>query len=538
MSQVYRPNGGGDPIGNSPLTGNTGAGAGLGQYGAPNSGVVNQRKPRPRGVQPEFPLVTNQPGPLTPPPKPTVMGMPVWGGPGAAAPPTSGFQGMGNDMFYANGQGQPIRPPSPTRPGSLPDESGTQYRPPAPAAGFQGYGNDMFRASGMPAAGQANQFGWSPLMMGEQVPAGMRMARSGSGANLAASMRQQNRPVPSAMLPNAVPQGGNPMAGTMTSLPGGWWNNPLYANSNGGGWWNDPTGAGQNLNRAMAGGGPGQSQGDTGFLGGYHAAGSGGGGGGGGSGNNSMVQPFVDSMNEANKLNRDRQGNITSGWEAMKNWIAGQYGGLGEQQRKDINTTFDKEKGRLTQDMISRGLTSSTVLDNMQKGNERTRGEALARLDDDLTRNMVQTTLPVWTKELDFLNGINEKGPDLGLMAQLLQQAGAAGPGGNGGGYGAAIPMNVDMSGMDYGYGQMGSPVGYGGGMMGYGGGSQMQRGTRPSYSIPGFPGTYPTGRGGGMGRLPPSMITDPDLTLDGRYPDEYDYSSLFGDGPGGMDYF
>jgi hypothetical protein len=326
----------------------------------------------------------------------------------------------------------------------------------------------------------------------------------------------------------------------------GWWHasngetigpgQQMLANSPG--WWHGQ-GEGQALNKAMAGQGGGSMGGGAGgFLGGYTGGGSGGGGNG---GYGSDVQPFVDAMNHSNQRNADRQNNISDGYGAMKDWIAKMYGGLGEQQRKDIGTTFDKEKGRLTQDMISRGLTASTVLDNMQKGNERTRGEALARLDDELTKNMVGATLPVWTKELDFLTGIKDSGPDLNLMSQLLQQANSAGNGGMGG-YGgrggAGVPVTIDSGDIGYQMPQYG-----GGGLPSWiqGGGStlpmgrvlgnllgQAKRNTNMvGNRTPHSPMAFgPGGRSGAMGGNGASA----------PYPADYDYGALFGPG-GGSDY-
>ncbi len=480
-------NGGSGPaIANAGLYGSGAAGGGLGSYGAPNAGVVNQRKPVPRQVRPNFPLVTNDPGPLTPPPKPAGAiaddrffhvgdGAAV----GSNSPRFAGLTPGFTDGIVAYGGGFHAPPQSPTRSsGRSAAEDGRFFNvgggaapvslPASGANEWQAYG------AGSPKPGWLTPgSSWSPLPAESYEMDAPKHERNRGGGGHARGPLLPN---------NTAPAYGAGTAGSTQFMSPGWWHaangevigpgQQQVANSPG--WWHGQ-GEGQALNQAMAAQaqfGPGGG-GQGGFLGGYVGGGGGGGGHGGGNyGNN--IGDFVDAMNHANQRNADRQNNVSSGYEAVKNWIGQMYGNLGEQQRKDVNTTFDKEKGRLTQDMISRGLTASTVLDNMQKGNERTRSEALARLDDELTKNMVGATLPVWTKELDFLTDIKDSGPDLGLMAQLLQQANSAGNGqggmgGYGGGGGAGIPITIDSGDIPY---MQPMAMGYGGG--GYGNGRGM----------------------------------------------------------------
>jgi hypothetical protein len=488
--------GGSGPTANAALYSTGAPAGGLGAYGAPASGVVNQKKPVPRGVRPSFPLVTNDPGPQVPPPKPMMVGMPIWGGNRPTTTDANGrpFTGMGNDVMYPGGR-PPVqnRLPNPR----LPDESGFLYRPQGagpgaqPATPFQGFGNDVMRGSnGLPIGG----FGWDPLMMDEEGGRGGRGRGQINSRDMIRAGSASGRPQGAQLANNTAPNYNGSRAGTQYFEVGGqWWRDPNKAVSNAGGWWNDPSGAGQDLNRYMSGltpygtplgTGPGGAPlGDNGppmtaQMRGSKSGGSRRGMAGYGGG----VQDFIDATNEANKRNAKRQNNVTSGYEAMKNWITGLVGNMGEMQRKDINTTFDKEKGRLTQDMISRGLTASTVLDNMQKGNERTRGEALARLDDGLTEKMLGHVTPVWGKQLDFLTGVEENGPNLAMMAQLLQQANSAGGmngyqgGGNGGGgggrgFGAGIPVSIDSGSIGY---QMPGGMGFGGGNWIQGGGTTI----------------------------------------------------------------
>lgn len=376
----------------------------------------------------------------------------IYGGPkpagGGSAAGVPGMQGFGNDMFYPAGRGSSLTGAAPQANNRLViDGPGfiNQGRPPATPAGTVlpsfGTGGPMAGGAmaGMPAATP-----WTPYM---QNPAGP-------------SPTAKPAPARGPLLPtNTAP---NYQQGNGISLEPGQWHNPGYLSANGTMWNGSEPGAWNN---------PGYQQQPPGN--GYSGSGLAQGGMGMGGALGQAWQEFQDATNAANKANRERQNNITGGYEGMKNYINEQFQGLGNQQRKDINTTFDKERGNLNQGMISRGLTNTTANLNMLGGNERRRGEGLARLDDDLTRELVGNTLPVWGKELDFLNSITEKGPDAGLVAQLLKGA-AAGPG-----YGGGI--GLDMSGFgDQGYGMPGMMGAWGSplGMMGYGGGSHLAHGS------------------------------------------------------------
>lgn len=63
--------------------------------------------------------------------------------------------------------------------------------------------------------------------------------------------------------------------------------------------------------------------------------------------------------------------------------------GLGDQQREDINTRWDKLSGNQEQGLINRGLGNTTLRQNMLRGVEEGRGDELGRLRDSLAREQV-----------------------------------------------------------------------------------------------------------------------------------------------------
>jgi hypothetical protein len=174
-------------------------------------------------------------------------------------------------------------------------------------------------------------------------------------------------------------------------------------------------------------------------------------GGGGGPGG-----AFADAMNSANAANENRYQDINSGYTAWRRRVNDLLSGLGNQQRADTNEMYDNRAGEMTQSTISRGLTNSTVLDNLLQGNTRERSSAMARLAEALARERMAQEGGAFKDQVDFMERKTEKGPDASLVASLMERFGA---GGGGGGGGMAMPVTVDMSGGGGGYG-MGAGMG------------------------------------------------------------------------------
>lgn len=65
--------------------------------------------------------------------------------------------------------------------------------------------------------------------------------------------------------------------------------------------------------------------------------------------------------------------------------------GYGESGRADINRLFDEDSAAITQDLIDRGLLSSTEAASQQLGSTERRSAELRRLEDDLIRNRLDT---------------------------------------------------------------------------------------------------------------------------------------------------
>jgi hypothetical protein len=356
------------------------------------------------------------------------------GGTGGVAPPatpsTSGPQ-IGNDMFFPPGRAASTAP--------------------------VGKGAASGRSKGLPADGAPPLF-WEP-----STPQAAPDARSRGSGQLAAA-------------PNLSSRGNSPLTPPSGRL------------TNAGGYPHMPFGQGQDANKAMQGGPTifdvggnslhnygtmdamgtyqqqqaliaGQlnnrfnqnSRGGANAGGGAMPAYGGGGGGVGG--------PWQAQMDAANQANDQRYHEINSGYTAARRRADEQLSRLGAMQRQDTNTAYDANASRLTQDTINRGMTNTTVQDNLQQGNTRQRSEAMARLEEALTRERLNTEYSLLRDQLGFMERREDVQPDMGLLAQLAQRAGAAGDGGGGG------AVNVDWGGGGGGvpaYGGMGMGMGSG----------------------------------------------------------------------------
>lgn len=544
---------GGRPTPNSPLYA-TGGGAGIAAAGGPgNEPVIYSPSAKPVPARMAVsPRITQNAARLQPPPQPmpqinSASRGPIAddrffhvgdGGGGSALrrrPPANthnepNFNTPGQWMAYGSGR-------------SAADDGryfnvGGGYQPPARGAA----GPLEWQAYGSPSRGRRQrepELFWEPPVA--EVPKPPR--RSGG-----------NRPRGPLLPGNSAPAYGASMAGTSQSLPGGWWHDPTYAVKNAGGWWHDPSGAGQDLNRLWSGLSPSGaplSGGGGGFLGGYQRRGGGGG--------NDIISAYEAAMAAANAANESRYNTINSGYTSGRRRASGLLDQLGDMQRYDTNRAYDANSGKIAQDAINTGLTSSTVRSNLLTGNERKRGESLARVNESLTQNRLNTEMPLLKEQLDFMERRNDVGPDLGMFARLLAQAGSN-PGYGGGGMmidstpygmqGYAMPM------FGGGYLPRGSQlqrgsgirgIGFGSGMGGLmgggegGSGSAFADGVSAGTSIFGGSGGWDplgsyTGEGdiNSIGSVSPPVGRPPDWSLGmGGYPADYDYGALFGNGSG-----
>lgn len=191
---------------------------------------------------------------------------------------------------------------------------------------------------------------------------------------------------------------------------------------------------------------------------------AGGAGVGGASGNN-LYDAFQKAMDDANRANEQRYQDTLAGtqnrYERNMNYLEG----AGQQEARDINQAYAQQAARTNQDLINRGLRTSTIASNLQAGNERERLNDQGRLQERLRQQRIATDAGLSGDVLSLMERRNDIAPDMNQLIALAQLEGRAGP--IGGGY-AGVPMFVSPGAIGYGLPSGGFPAyvgaGFGGG--------------------------------------------------------------------------
>src|SRR5688572_4186606 len=82
-----------------------------------------------------------------------------------------------------------------------------------------------------------------------------------------------------------------------------------------------------------------------------------------------MADSYRKAIEDANKANEARYSDLIQGrYNLMQRQMAA-LEGSGAQERKDLEDQYRDRSATLDQDLVSRGLTNTTVRDTMQGGN-------------------------------------------------------------------------------------------------------------------------------------------------------------------------
>lgn len=149
--------------------------------------------------------------------------------------------------------------------------------------------------------------------------------------------------------------------------------------------------------------------------------------GGGGSAGNSPWSEWQDAYDEAKATNEARYNDILGQYGDRYDRNMGYVEGMGTQERADINTQWNNERSAVGQDMVSRGLTGTTIKPSMEMGVERQRTAALGRLNDRLLQQKLYADMQLSGDKLGFMERREDEYPDPNLLAQLAQNYGQSG---------------------------------------------------------------------------------------------------------------
>jgi hypothetical protein len=147
-----------------------------------------------------------------------------------------------------------------------------------------------------------------------------------------------------------------------------------------------------------------------------------------------IITGVNSASNAANAANTTRYrqglGVTTHGANASQNYLqqaVTDTAGYGESAKRDINENYAHNVGAGTQNLISGGLSGTTILGTMQQGAERNRSRDLADLSErqstlraGLRGQQAQSAQSGANSIAGFIAGRNDTGPDVASYGRLL----------------------------------------------------------------------------------------------------------------------
>lgn len=157
---------------------------------------------------------------------------------------------------------------------------------------------------------------------------------------------------------------------------------------------------------------------------------------------------FQAERDRANAANEGRYNQGFGMFQQMHDKSMADVGNMTGQRRADLNRRYDEQGAASQQSLIDRGLGNTTITENFRMGNERERGDQLNRLTDQEIERRVGTRERTVLPWINFIEGRQDVGPDMGMMSNLAMQAGSVG-----------IPLGGMMGGGGYGGDAYGNPA-------------------------------------------------------------------------------
>ena len=158
------------------------------------------------------------------------------------------------------------------------------------------------------------------------------------------------------------------------------------------------------------------------------------GGGGGISLARNVLQQFEDSRQSANQANESRFQEIKSGFSARRQRALDLLKQSTGQRAADIRQTFAGRQSQSASDLVSRGLSGTTIKPTIAAGIAREEQGALNQLRDQEIQRQIGVDAGLEGDRLAFLERRTDTGPDTSTLLDLARRFGAGFGGGGGGG--------------------------------------------------------------------------------------------------------
>lgn len=141
----------------------------------------------------------------------------------------------------------------------------------------------------------------------------------------------------------------------------------------------------------------------------------------------SLIESFQTAQDEARKENEARFAEIKTGLKGRRQRVLDLIRGTGEQERKDIQTRATGRRSAAQQDLISRGIGTTTIRTDVSEGVAREEEAQLARLSDRLRLQEADVDTRLSGDLFSFLERREDQFPD---FSQLINLAIGLGQGG------------------------------------------------------------------------------------------------------------
>lgn len=138
---------------------------------------------------------------------------------------------------------------------------------------------------------------------------------------------------------------------------------------------------------------------------------------------------YQTAYDEARQANVGRYEGILGQYGALHTRAMGLLENLGDQERSDIRQRYAGREATGMQDLVSRGLSGTTLLPNLRMGVERDQSAELRRLGEGLRRERLGYDVGLTQSKLGFMERRTDAYPDYGQLMQLAMARGQGGAG-------------------------------------------------------------------------------------------------------------
>lgn len=140
-----------------------------------------------------------------------------------------------------------------------------------------------------------------------------------------------------------------------------------------------------------------------------------------------LSQQYQDMTNAANAANEARYQEIRGGYAQRESDTASAFAQQTDQDKQDIDRSYDRERSRANQDMVNRGLGNTTVRESTLRGLTEDQNAAHRRLSDAKLLQRLGLSNQLSGDRLSFMERRTDLPPDIAQLLAIAQQIGAGG---------------------------------------------------------------------------------------------------------------